>query len=104
MLEKFKKIFPEDKAPKMYKIFIINVLGNALGKQMNITMISGEIIKGKVVQSNKVTVHVEVQQSYDQEELEQAIQVFGKDYVENHLMKPTTILTLPIDEIIGLSC
>lgn len=78
---------------------IINVLNNALGKQVCITMVSGEVITGKVVQHNKVSAYIEVQQSYDQEELEQAITVFGKDYVEKYLMKPTTILTLPIDEI-----
>ena len=74
-------------------------LNNALGKQVCITMISGEVITGKVVQHNKVTAYIEVQQNYNQEELEQAITVFGKDYVEKYLMKPTTILTLPIDEI-----
>ena len=74
-------------------------LSNALGKQVCITMVSGEVITGKVVQHNKVTAYIEVQQNYNQEELEQAIEVFGKDYVEKYLMKPTTVLTLPIDEI-----
>ena len=78
---------------------IIKALDNALGKQVCITMISGEVITGKVVQHNKVSAYIEVQQNYNQEELEQAITVFGKDYVEKYLMKPTTILTLPIDEI-----
>lgn len=84
--------------PDTYKV-VEEQLNNALGKQVYITMVSGEVITGKVVQHNKVSAYVEVQQSYDQEELEQAIEVFGKDYVEQHLMKPTTILTLPIDEI-----
>lgn len=87
-------------ANEVYDSYISdNALNNALGKQVCITMISGEVITGKVVQYNKVTAYVEVQQSYDQEELEQAITVFGKDYVEKYLMKPTTVLTLPIDEI-----
>ena len=74
-------------------------LSNALDKQVCITMVSGEVITGKVVQHDTVSAYIEVQQNYNQEELEQAIIVFGKDYVEKHLMKPTTILTLPIDEI-----
>lgn len=89
----------KDILPRVHNDLIINALNNALGKQVCITMVSGEVITGKVVQHNKVSAYVEVQQSYDQEELEQAITVFGKDYVEQHLMKPTTILTLPIDEI-----
>lgn len=89
----------KDILPRVHKELIIKALDNALGKQVYITMVSGEKITGNVVQHNKVTTYVEVQQSYDQEELEQAIEVFGKDYVENYLMKPTTILTLPIDEI-----
>ena len=84
--------------PDTYKV-VEEKLNNALGKQVCITMVSGEVITGKVVQHNKVTAYIEVQQNYNQEELEQAITVFGKDYVEKYLMKPTTILTLPIDEI-----
>lgn len=89
----------KDILPRVHNDLIINALNNALGKQVCITMISGEVITGKVVQHNKVTAYIEVQQNYNQEELEQAIEVFGKDYVEKYLMKPTTILTLPIDEI-----
>ena len=84
--------------PDTYKV-VEEKLNNALGKQVCITMVSGEVITGKVVQHNKVTAYIEVQQNYNQEELEQAIEVFGKDYVEKYLMKPTTVLTLPIDEI-----
>ena len=84
--------------PDTYKV-VEEKLNNALGKQVCITMVSGEEITGKVVQHNKVTAYIEVQQNYNQEELEQAIEVFGKDYVEKYLMKPTTVLTLPIDEI-----
>ena len=84
--------------PDTYKV-VEEQLSNALDKQVCITMVSGEVITGKVVQHNKVSAYIEVQQSYNQEELEQAITVFGKDYVEKYLMKPTTVLTLPIDEI-----
>ena len=84
--------------PDTYKV-VEEQLSNALGKQVCITMVSGETITGKVVQHNKVSAYIEVQQNYNQEELEQAITVFGKDYVEKYLMKPTTVLTLPIDEI-----
>ena len=84
--------------PDTYKV-VEEKLNNALGKQVCITMVSGEVITGKVVQHNKVSAYIEVQQNYNQEELEQAIEVFGKDYVEKYLMKPTTVLTLPIDEI-----
>lgn len=93
-MEKIKDILP-----RVHKEVITNALNHTLGKQVCITMISGEVITGKVVQHNKVSAYVEVQQSYDQEELEQAITVFGKDFVEQQLMKPTTVLTLPIDEI-----
>ena len=93
----------KDILPRVHNDLIINALNNALDKQVCITMVSGEVITGKVVQHNKVTAYIEVQQNYNQEELEQAIAVFGKDYVEQHLMKPTTILTLPIDEIQSVS-
>lgn len=84
--------------PDTYKV-VEEQLSNTLDKQVCITMVSGEVIIGKVVQHNKVSAYIEVQQNYNQEELEQAIAVFGKDYVEKYLMKPTTVLTLPIDEI-----
>lgn len=89
----------KDILPIVHNDIIINALNNTLGKQVYITMVSGEVITGKVVQHNKVTAYIEVQQNYNQEELEQAIEVFGKDYVEKYLIKPTTVLTLPIDEI-----
>ena len=84
--------------PDTYKV-VEEQLNNALDKQVCITMVSGEVITGKVVQHDTVSAYIEVQQNYNQEELEQAIAVFGKDYVEKYLMKPTTVLTLPIDEI-----
>lgn len=93
-MEKIKNVLP-----RVHREIINNALNHTLGKQVCITMISGEVITGKVVQHNKVTAYIEVQQSYDQEELEQAITVFGKDFVEQQLMKPTTIITLPVDEI-----
>lgn len=59
---------------------------------VTITMISGEIIKGKLVKANSLYKYVETKLEYD----EQAIAIFGKDYCDKH---KTLINQLPIDEI-----
>lgn len=59
---------------------------------VEITMISGEVIKGKLVQSDKLYKYVETKIEYD----ELAITVFGKEYCDKH---GTIINKLPVDEI-----
>ena len=89
----------KDILPRVHEDLIIKALDNALGKQVCITMVSGEEITGNVVRHNKTSVYIEVPQNYDPEELELAIGVYGKAYVEKYLTKPTTIIVLPVDEI-----
>jgi hypothetical protein len=55
-------------------------------------MISGEIIKGKLVKATPSHRYVETTLEYD----EQAIAIFGKEYCENN---KTLINKLPMDEI-----
>lgn len=62
---------------------------------VEVTMISGEIIRGKLVQDNKLYAYVETTVEYD----EQAIAIFGKEYCEQNT---TLINKLPKDEIIDI--
>lgn len=63
-----------------------------MNNKVTITMISGEIIKGKLVKADSLYKYVETTLEYD----EQAIAIFGKEYCDTH---KTLINKLPIDEI-----
>lgn len=62
---------------------------------ITITMISGEKITGKLIQENNLYVYVETKLEYD----ETALEIFGKEYCEQH---STLINKLPKDEIINI--
>ena len=62
---------------------------------VTITMISGEVIKGKLVKEDSLYKYVETTLEYD----EQAIAIFGKEYCDKH---NTLINKLPINEIIDV--
>lgn len=63
-----------------------------MNTNVTITMISGEIIKGKLVKETSSYIYVETTLEYD----ELAISIFGKEYCENN---KTLINKLPMDEI-----
>lgn len=60
--------------------------------KVEITMISGETIKGILVKSDKYYKYVETKMDYD----ELAISIFGKEYCDKNKI---LINKLPIDEI-----
>ena len=63
-----------------------------MNNDVTVTMISGEIIKGRLVEDGPLYVYVETTIEYD----DLAISIFGKEYCENN---KTLINKLPRDEI-----
>lgn len=60
--------------------------------KVTITMISGEVITGKLVKKDSLNIYVETTLEYD----EQAIAIFGKEYCDTH---KKLINKLPLDEV-----
>ena len=63
-----------------------------MNNKVEVTMISGETIKGILVKSDKLYKYIETHIDYD----ELAISIFGKEYCDKN---KTLINKLPIDEI-----
>ena len=63
-----------------------------MNTKVEVTMISGETIKGVLVKSDKLYKYVETKMDYD----ELAISILGKEYCDKN---KTLINNLPIDEI-----